>query len=184
MKQSIVKSMLKLKSVYQALAVLVKNDPIQYPYRVVSISMDDNENYLATVQLVGKGQAFQIKPEEILSNDDMTMSFSQKDIRMLTYLGYLSVHSPKYKILAQRLSEKDNKIIFAVKKRGEKTPIIKTAAEISVDHNFIEGLNQHDAHMIGYTAATEQLFDDQEQIQQLKNVKNSSDKSNSEKKSF
>lgn len=45
------------------------------------------------------------------------------------YLGYLGINSPKYKILAQRISE-DNNIIFAIKKKGDKNIYTKTANEI------------------------------------------------------
>lgn len=168
MKYSFAKSILKLKSICKAVTDLVKENPIVYPYRVISIDMDEHENCIARVQIVGKGHIFKAKPEEILSDDDMTCSFSQKDIRMLTYLGYLSVNSPKYKILAQRLSEQDNKILFAILKRGEKKPTIKTADQISSDNNIIQNLTQRDAQMIGYTLATEQILSEQKSKQECR----------------
>jgi hypothetical protein len=177
MKHSILRSLLKLKSAYSTMISLVHTDAIPHRYRVISVSLDENESYIATVQLVGKGQIFIVKPEEILSDDEMTCSFSQKDIRMLTYLGYLTVNSPKYKILAQRLSEQDNKVLFAVLKRGEKVPTIKTAVEISSNSEIIESLDQKDAHMIGYTVGTELMQREEMQKNEIRKSLNSKIKS-------
>lgn len=166
--KALMKPVDKLKSIYHALADLVKSDGVQHQYRVVAINRDDKENIMATVQLVGKGQVFKLKPEDILSNDELTCSFSQTDIRMLTYLGYLSIHSPKYRILAQRLSEKDNKILFAIQKHGEQLPQIKSAGDITANMDIIDKLTQRDAHIIGYTLANEQAMEDQIKIQEYR----------------
>jgi hypothetical protein len=168
MKHLITRSLQKIKFIYEKLDILIKNIPIQHSYRVISIDQDDLANYIANIQIVGKSHVFKAKPEEILADDNFTNSFSQKDVRLLTYLGYLSVNSPKYKILAQRLSEQDNKILFAILKRGEKAPTVKTAEEISADSEIIQCLNQKDAHLIGYATATEQISRDEKQKQQLR----------------
>ena len=117
-------------------------------YRLISVDLDENGNYIADVQLINKSQTFKMQPEEILENDYLTDGFSPRDIRTLTYLGYLGVHAPKYAILAQKLSKKDNKLIFAIKKRGQKKSIIRTADQITADPEFISNLNQKDAHLI------------------------------------
>jgi nucleoside-triphosphatase THEP1 len=157
----------KFKKSYKSLATLIKENSPKYPYRILSIDKDENDDFSAEVQLIGRRQTFRMKPEEILANDSLTDSFSQHDIRTLTYLGYLSLNSPKYKILAQYLSENDSKLIFAIKERGKQKPIIKSANEISSDKKLLEGLQQKDAHMIGYTIATEQVISEKMQKQEL-----------------
>jgi len=107
---------------------------------------------VAIVQKTNSAQVIKLKPEEILADDELTNSFSQHDIRTLTYLGYLGINSPKYKILAKRLSEKDSNLVFAIKERGKKGVIVKSAEEVSSDKDMLEKLDQKDAHEIGYTA--------------------------------
>ena len=99
----------------------------------------------------------------------MTDLFSPRDVRTLTYLGYLDINSPKYRILAKRLSENDNRMVFAIQKKGEKIPKIKTASEISQDKEILKHIDQHDAHMIGYTAASETMLDEQLAKEKLRN---------------
>lgn len=142
----------------------------QYPlakYRILTIDKDEEGDYTVLVQLVGKPHAFKMKPEAILADDKLTDSFSPRDIRTLTYLGYLGVSSPKYKILAQRLSEKDKKLVFAIQEKGSKKPIIKSADEITADPDFLKSLDQKDAHMIGFTTASEQSVTEKRVKEQL-----------------
>lgn len=153
----------KFSANYRSIFALVKKSMPEHSYRVLSIEQDENDNYFAVIQIRNKKEIFRMRPEEILSNDHMTDSFSQRDIRALTYLGYLGVNSPRYKILAKRLSENDTKLIFAIQERGKDKPIIKSAHEISTDEKIITGLHQKDAHMIGYVAATEQILEEEEQ---------------------
>lgn len=139
-------------------------------YRVISFEQDDDdESMKAVVQIVNTRQIFYMHPEEILASDKMTDAFSQRDIRALTYLGYLGINSPKYKILAKRLwgeSGNNSKFVFAIKEKGKKKLIMKTAAEVFNDSEFIKNLDQKDAHMLGYTAATE--YSNQENIERQK----------------
>ncbi len=129
-------------------------------YRVVSIEKDKYNDYEVMVQIIGKYTTFRMKPEEILADDKMTDLFSPRDVRTLTYLGYLGVNSPKYRILAKRLSEKDNRMIFALQKKGEKSLEVKTANEISRDKEILKQIDQEDAHMIGYTAGGEAMLEE------------------------
>jgi len=73
---------------------------------------------MVTIKVINKNISFTIKPDEILAKDSMVDLFSPRDVRTLTYLGYLGINSPKYKILARRLSENNDKTIFALQKRG------------------------------------------------------------------
>lgn len=139
----------------------------QHCYRLISINQNQTGNYIAVVQITNKNITFKIKPEEILSDDNMTDAFSQRDIRTLTYLGYLGINAPKYTILAKRLSETDNNFLFAIKERDNKTPIVRTASQIGDNESFIFGFNQKDAHAIGYTAAMESVMSEGNQKSQL-----------------
>lgn len=129
--------------------------PYQPIYRVLSIEQNEDEDYFAIIQVINKSYTFKMKPEEILADDRMTNSFAPMDIRTLTYLGYLGINSPKYQILAERLSEQDNGLIFAIKEKGKKKALIKTAEEIATDEAILSKLSQKDAHRIGYTAAAQ-----------------------------
>jgi len=127
-------------------------------YRVVSIEKHQHGDYKAVVQVIGKSTVFKMKPEEILADDKMTDQFSPRDVRTLTYLGYLDINSPKYRILAKNLSEKDNSMLFALHKKGEKNLYIKTASEISQNKEIIKQIDQQDAHMIGFMTASDAML--------------------------
>lgn len=120
-------------------------------YRVVEVFKDEEENYKTVLQVINKNLTFCAKPEEILADDNFVDSLSPRDVRTLTYLGYLSLNQPQYKILAQRLSETSE--TFVVKKRGEKKPIIKTVSEIVKETTIINQMDATDAKNIGYAIA-------------------------------
>lgn len=133
---------------------LNKSKEQEHIYRILEIFQDDNEEYLAHVQIINTRFAFHIRPEEVLADDNLVNLFSQRDIRTLTYLGYLGINSPKYKILAQRLVT-ENKIAFAISEKGKKNVFIKTAIEIMHDRDIITSMNPLDASTIGYAVASE-----------------------------
>ncbi|EKD54009.1 MAG: hypothetical protein ACD_60C00132G0015 [uncultured bacterium] len=170
--QFVMYSFLKFVSSCKPAFALIKKSLPEHSYRVLSIEQDDNNSYTVVIQMIKKGIIFRMKPEEVLANDNLTDSFSQRDIRALTYLGYLGINAPKYKILAKKLSENDSHLIFAIQERGKREPIIKTASEISSDEKFIVGLHQKDAHMIGYTVATERVVKEEKQKKDLLFSKN------------
>ena len=157
----------KLKASYQSASIFIKKSLPEHAYRILSIEQNEDEAYVAVVQITNTRQVFRMNPEEILASDQMTDSFSQRDIRTLTYLGYLGINSPKYKILAKRLSENDSSLIFAIKERGNKQYIIKTAREISCDDTLMSNFHQKDAHMIGYAVATEEAINEEKQKRDL-----------------
>jgi hypothetical protein len=136
-------------------------------YRLIDISMDENDNYIARIQIISKSITFNSSPEEILASNEMVDQFSPRDIRTLTYLGYLGINSPKYKILAQRLSQNDQ-VVFALKKRGSDESVVKTADEIMKDNDVLKALASEDAHLVGYTAASDQYKLEQKQKEALK----------------
>ena len=152
----------RIKSVFHTLNELNKETQ-NATYRVVNIEEDSKHEYQATIQVVGKNATFKMKPEEILADDRMTNQFAPCDIRTLTYLGYLGINSPKYKILAKRLSEENDKMVFAVQKKGSSKIETKTADQISTDEEILKSIDQKDAHMVGYTVATEQTLAEEKQ---------------------
>ena len=163
-----VKSFFKgLLRCYQSVHRSISEVSKQPLYRIVSIDQDETENYIATIQVTNKSHTFKMKPEEILADDHMTDAFSPRDIRTLTYLGYLGINAPKYKVLAKRLSDNDAKLVFALQVRGQKKPVIRTADEISTDEDLIAGLDQKDAHLIGYTSASEREALEKAQMKKL-----------------
>lgn len=148
-------------------------------YRVINIEQDKRQEYQAIIQVVGKGVTFKMKPEEILADDNMTNQFSPCDVRTLTYLGYLGINSPKYKILAKQLSKENDKLIFAVHEKHSNKITTRTASEISSDKEILKSLAQEDAHMVGYTAATEKtLAEEKDKLKLLQKSKNKSLTSN------
>lgn len=140
-------------------------------YRIVSIKQNEEDDYEVSVQVIGTATVIKMKPEEILADDDLTNKFSPTDVRTLTYLGYLDINSPKYKILARRLSEKDNKVVFALHKKGSKNVEIKVASEISQNPDILKQLHPEDVHMVSYIAGTEYTLE--EQIEKEKLLKSS-----------
>lgn len=156
-----------------------RRDATSHPCRILRIEKHDENEHIAVIQLVKKNVVFKMSPEEILADDKLTDSFSQRDIRTLTYLGYLGINAPKYKILAQRLSA-ENKLIFALHEKGKKEPLIKTADEISSDEKILSGLDQKNAHLIGYTTANEKAhIEERQRSSLLENSKKSAKPSNS-----
>lgn len=138
-----------------------------YGCRLLEISKTDEDEYVATIQIANKSQIVYLKPEEILADDTLTKLFSPIDVRTLTYLGYLGINKPKYKILAQKLSKKDNKLLFAIQEQGQKKPILISAEQISQNPDIIASLAQEDAHKIGFLHANEQLQEEKKQKEKL-----------------
>lgn len=166
----------KIKQFLQDIKLAIAESKTQtlYKCRIVAIEQNKDDDYIASIQIINKSQVLKMKPEEILADDDLTNCFSPVDVRALTYLGYLGINSPKYKILAQRLSESDNRFIFALKEKGNAQPIIKTADEISANKDILHALDQQDAHMVGFTSASEREMIEKEHIKKLLEEQNKS----------
>ena len=126
-------------------------------YRVINIKQNEANAYDVVIQVIGKATTFTVKPETLLMDDAMVKLFSPIDVRNLTYLGYLGINTPKYKILAQKFSEEAEKTIFAVLKQGNKKYQSATAAELSTDKKIINGLTQKEAHKVGFIAGIEHM---------------------------
>ncbi|MCD8525489.1 MAG: hypothetical protein LRY67_07225 [Gammaproteobacteria bacterium] len=125
-------------------------------YKVHSIDQDENDNYIVKIQIIRKSLCFDTTPEKILSSDRITNKFSPTDIRTLTYLGYLDINSPKYKIMAQKLAENDQLVLLLREKKKNKLET-KLPSEISINKENIKNFDSNDAHLIGYAQAMEDL---------------------------
>lgn len=123
-------------------------------YRVIEITQE-NDDYVAIIQMIGKNIVFRSKPEDILASDEFVDQFSPQDIRALTYYGYLSISKPNYKILSQRLSKNSEKLVFALRKHNDPKIFIKSASEINGNKDILKNLSPIDANIIGYSAASE-----------------------------
>src|SRR5262245_11529752 len=108
----------KIKKFLEFLSQSARNQTYKPIYRLVEINHTKTDEYIVTVQMINKNFVFETRPEEILANDALVDQFSPRDVRALTYLGYLSLNNPKYKILAQRLSEEQDKMLFVLRKNG------------------------------------------------------------------
>jgi len=82
-------------------------------------------------------------------------------------LRYLSIHAPKYKILAQRLSETNDKTIFALRKKADGEVIVKTADEILKEKEILHNLCILDAHSVGYSLGIENILREKEEKMRL-----------------
>lgn len=144
-----------------------QNSSFTPAYRLLEVQRDENESYLVRIQIINKNLGFYAKPEDILAIDSMVDMFSPRDIRTLTYLGYLGVNSPKYRILAQRIMD-NGSMLFSIKQKNSEKIIVKTAAEIIQEHQIIAGMHAEDAKAVSYMAATESLQHEHKLKQQLK----------------
>ncbi len=129
-------------------------------YRILEIYKNDKDEYIAQIQVINRNHVFTVRIEEILAKDDLVDQFSPRDIRTLTYLGYLSINSPQYKILAKRLSEGDGKLIFSIKQKGNRNIINKTADEMVKEKEIAESLSSRDAQALGYVLASESRIEE------------------------
>lgn len=147
---------MKLTQFYKKFCDYLKGDSLTYTprLRVAEIFQDQHQDYFVVVQTIGKSITFKMRPEKILANDKLTNQFSPVDIRSLTYLGYLGINSPQYKLLAERFSE-DGNALFAVVKKGEKEPVVKTASEVLADKQILGSLDKEDVSRISFFAASE-----------------------------
>lgn len=155
-----------VKKLYIYLQQLRQQSSYTPSYRVLDFLQDDENNYTAHIQVINKNITFYSNPEDILADDKLVSMFSPTDVRTLTYLGYLGINAPKYKILAQRMID-NQKTVFIIKKSGDKNMIIKTASEILKEHDIITSMQPEDARKIGYTVAIENIQDEKDLKQNL-----------------
>jgi hypothetical protein len=140
----------------------------QEAYRLVDIMQDKSANYVLRIQVTGKSSFFTCSPREVMVNDHLMEGFSKKDIRTIAHYAAQTEKKPKYRIVIQEFCEKLNRMIFRLIGQGLSDQIEKTAQEISLDNQLIQQLNPEDAHLVGYTTASEHFIKEKEEMEQLK----------------
>lgn len=123
-------------------------------FRLANIEKDNDDNYIAVVQLIGKNIILKMKPEKILADDTLTNKFSKTDVRNLAFFGYLGINKPEYKLLAEQITQ-DNKFIFACVHKDSKKVNLKTASEMLADKEINQSLDDTDKQRIAYIAGLE-----------------------------
>jgi hypothetical protein len=143
----------KISSFYKTFKHISEVDTYKRRYRIIEI-INEDDIFTVHIQLINSRKTFLMKPEEILADDDFVIYFSPLDVRTLTYLGYLGINSPKYKILAQRIAEQGN-LIFVIKQKGSDNVILKTSKEVINDINFLKNMSSNDISSIAYSELQE-----------------------------
>jgi len=155
----------KIKQFFESIKKNYEKNTFRPKYKVIEILEEEDQHYVM-IQMINKNITFNAKPEEILANDLLVDQFSPRDVRALTYLGYIGINSPTYKILAKKLSQNE-KITFVLSKKGDKKAITKTADEIIQETDMILKMHPHDAKTVGYTLASEAIQDEKKQKEML-----------------
>ena len=150
----------RIKRIFTVFKTENTSDVFIPAYRIVEIIQEEDEEYSVKIQMINKSMIFTAKPEEILAKDEVIDQFSPRDVRTLTYLGYLSKNSPKYKILAHRLLENDHRVVFILKGKGNKKIISKTVKELQEEKNIVNNMSSKDAQIVGYAIASESAVDE------------------------
>lgn len=141
-----------------------KGLPASYPeYRISEIFQNNNGQYYVTIQLINKRIAYHALPHEILAEDKLVDKFSPRDIRTLTYLGYLEINKPKYEILARHLSQNHDQTLFTLKHKNQNSVSVTSAKDISRNSEMINNLSQEEAHRVGFICAYEQVAEESQQ---------------------
>lgn len=117
------------------------------------------------IQVIGKSSFFKLKPEEILANDELTSSFHQHDIRLLTYLGYCGINTPQYKILAKKILINEG-IELAIYDKNKEKISIKNIDDIPIqDQHTVENMAPHDAYQLGYAQGRKSIINEKPMLQ-------------------
>ena len=162
MKRKFIKLLVALKRKVKSNA---EKNSYKPKFRVTEIFEKNDEHHVA-IKAINKNITYTTKPEEILANDYLVDQFSPRDIRTLTYLGYLGMNAPKFKILAKKLSQ-SAQAIFLLKEKGGEKIITKTANQIINEEKIISHMSSEDAKSVGYTIAHEDLANEKKQTEIL-----------------
>ena len=115
-------------------------------YMIEEIYDQDDEKWVV-VRIIGTASTFKMLPNDILADDELTMTFSPLDIRTLTYLGYHNMNDARYRIVSEKTSLGGEKLYF-VKEKGKKA--IKPLKHNDMMKDEIRNnLNNADAFKLG-----------------------------------
>ncbi len=163
------KSIKKIMNYIHEIKLSMTQEVYKPRLRVIEISKTESNEFVAIIQIINKSVAFDVYPEEILEDDSFVDMFSPRDVRTLTYLGYMGINSPKYTILAKHLSQENNKImkdhsqmltlLIKIKKNMEQLIDLSIILK-STEKDIIQNMCPVDSHEVGYLAATENSAED------------------------
>ena len=145
--------MQKIKAFIAFIKDAKKREIYEPTYKVRTITKVDENEFIINVQAINKNLFFDAKPEEILSDDGLVDLFSPRDIRSITYLGYLCASAPEYKVLAKKVMEDTDEVHFVIKTKSDKKTITKAAQEIIQEPSIMNNVSPQDATSISYAAA-------------------------------
>lgn len=124
-------------------------------YRIADVKQFSSGQYKLTVQIIGKSTVIECTPQEIVANDQMLEGFSKKDVRAITYYACEQIKNPTYKIAEQEFSVDSNKMLFKLKKCDSDEVLFKTAGQIALNLDIMNGLDSDDIKTIIYLAGYE-----------------------------
>ena len=128
---------------------------IRPTFKISSILEDKKGLYILVIQIINSNATFNMKPEEILTNDYIVDRFSPRDIRTMTYLGYITKNIPQYQILAQKILENGSNTIV-IKKINSDNIITVSAKDLGNNKELISKMSPEDAFLLGYSKAQAQ----------------------------
>ncbi len=143
----------KIKSFVAIIKMAREHNIYKRHYRVIEI-VNEDDLFTVHIQLINSSKTFLMKPEEILADDEFVAQFSPLDVRTLTYLGYLGINGPKYKVLAQRIAAQGD-LVFVIKQKGSNEVILKSSKEIIKDLNLLKNMSSDDISSVAYTELQE-----------------------------
>jgi hypothetical protein len=124
-------------------------------YRIAEVKQLPSGENKIVIQVIGKSVFIECTPQELVVDDRMLEGFSKKNIRAITYFACEQVRKPKYKIVVQEFCEKLNKILFKLKIQNNDDAIKKSASQILLDKNLMDGLSREDIKSVSYIAGYE-----------------------------
>ncbi len=120
----------------------------------------------AVIQRRNKNISFTMHIQNIVDSDELLNCFSREDVRLLTFWACEHQHRPKTKIDSLSFCRKINKLVFSIFHLNIATKVKKTANELINDKKFISSMSPEDAKTVGYTAASELITSQNEQMSQ------------------
>jgi hypothetical protein len=157
-----------IKKIFQKIKMRNPELISKVAYRLSDMIQNEKGEYKAVIQLIGKKEFFEMKPEEILADDKLTALFHQHDVRLLTYLGYCGINTPQYKILAKKMLANEG-IELAIYNKKTDTFSVKNIEHIPTnDHETIKNLNSQDAYELGFAHGRKSIITEKESL----NLKN------------
>lgn len=116
-----------------------------------------------------KDEIVQKTADQISADKELLKQLSQEEAHLVGYMAasekaeadkaaQQAIHDekiPKHKIVSQEYVEPYDTMVYTLEEKLSKEKKQKTAAEISKDKKLVKGLNQEDAHKVGFGSGSE-----------------------------